>query len=558
VKTDAALQKIMEARIDTADRWTGGITLDATGAETYGTVVTLAESPVKPGLLIAGTDNGNLWITHNDGATWENMIDRVPGLPTTKDTYVARVEPSHFDTLTFYVAFDNHRWNDFTPYVYATSDGGRTFRSIANNLPNTSPADYLHVIRESPNSRDLLFVGSSQSVYVSIDRGRTWTKFASNLPSTPVYDLKIHPRDRELIAATHGRGFWIVDIAALEQMTPRVMAAGTHLFKPRVAFQWGEAPQLNLPGNGWAQAIWTSANPPFGADIVYNLAANAAGPPRFVVTSGAGDTSATITGPGGAGIHRVSWNFQLIAPRGAPAEQTPAQRRDSILLRVRAPMVLDSLQRAGFDTAAISRARQQVNAMNNPQLLAGGGRGGRGGGGGGGRGGGGGGQACEHPSTAWEQFCARPAETAGGRGGGGGGGGFGGLDSATAAAFAAPAAGGRGAAGGGRGGRGGRGGQEALDPIALIWSLIGMPQPSVGGRGGRGGGGGFAGFAGGGGIVTASTGDYTVTMTVGGQTFKQSFRVERVSGGEDTGGGGGDDEERDGKSPKAKAKAKSR
>ena len=155
------LSKQMKARMDTANKYTGGVTPDVTGAETYATVVTLAESYVKPGLLYAGTDDGNVWVTHTDGGTWENLSDRFPGLPS-KDVYVSRIEPSHADTNTFYVAFDNHRWNDFTPYLYRTTDGGRTFQSIANDLPSSSPADYLHVVREDPHNRDLLYVGSSR------------------------------------------------------------------------------------------------------------------------------------------------------------------------------------------------------------------------------------------------------------------------------------------------------------------------------------------------------------------------------------------------------------
>jgi hypothetical protein len=195
-------------------------------------------------------------------------------------------------------------------------------------------------------------------------------------------------------------------------------------------------------------------------------------------------------------------------------------------------MVLDSLQKAGYDSAAIARARGQIAFVNNPSAALG--RGGRGGRGGGGRGGAG--ESCEHPTTQWEQFCARPGESTGGRGGGG----FGGLDSATAALFAP---GNQPAAAAGRGGRGGRGGRNAtqgamgdasLDPVGRIWQLIGVPQPSFGGRGG----GGF----GGAGATLANTGDYLVTLSVGGQTYKQTFRIERVSGGsEDTPNFGGDD-----------------
>src|SRR3954454_3017149 len=261
---------------------------------------------MKPGLLLGGTDDGNVWITHNEGGSWENLSDRFPGLPS-KDVYVARVEPSHFDTLSFWVAFDNHRWNDFTPYLYATEDGGKTFHSIVNNLPKTSPADYLHVIREDPHNRDLLFVGSSRTVYASIDRGKTWNKFASNSPTVPVFGLQIHPRDHELIAATHGRSLWIVDIAALEQMTPKVIAQGTYLFTPKTSYQWGEGPQPGLPGNGYAQAVMTYANPPYGADIVYRLATAAPGPVRLIVSNAAGDTLASLNGPATVGVHHVNW-----------------------------------------------------------------------------------------------------------------------------------------------------------------------------------------------------------------------------------------------------------
>jgi hypothetical protein len=259
----------------------------------------------------------------------------------------------------------------------------------------------------------------------------------------------------------------------------------------------------------------TFANPPYGAEIVYRLAANAPGTVRLVVSNAAGDTLANLMGPGGAGVHSVNWNFQS-AVRRTRAELSPSQKRDSILLHVRAPAVLDSLARAGYDTAAIRTVRTQVAQIVNPNPNAGGGRGGRGGRGGQG------GQACEHPTTQWERFCARPAEepVEGGRGS---------LqpDTATAAA-AAPAA---------RRGRGGATGEAALNPVERIWTLIGMPAPApAGGRGGRGG------FFGAAGTTTANTGDYLVTLVVNGQTYRQTFRVERVSGNDDGPAFGGDDE----------------
>lgn len=486
----------LTAKLDTSLIWTGGITLDATGAETYGTIVTFAESYVKPGLLLAGTDDGNTWISHNDGGSWENLTGRFPGVP--KETYVVRVEPSHFDTLTFYVAFDGHRTNDFRPYVYMTRDGGRTFQSIAGNLPATSPADYLHVIREDVQNPNLLFVGSSLSVYVSLDRGAHWTRFAAGLPSVPVYDLKIHPRDRELIAATHGRGFWIADIAPLQQMTPAVLASNVKLFEPKTAFQWGEGPAVMASGNGNAQQYFTTASPAYGATITYRVGSGS-GSARILISDVRGDTIANLTGPGTAGLHTVVWNFSgtRAGTAAAPAGPSAGERRDSILKAVRGPVVLDSLTKAKYDPAAIARARELLAPPAAPA-----GAGGRGGAfaGAGGRGGrGGGAQPCHMPLTQWDEFCARPGESAAGGGGGG------------------------------RGGAGGPIGPESAN-VRRIFDIIGAPLAGGGGRGGRGG---FAAFGGGGGSFTAGTGDYLVTLIVGGQTQKQTLRVERVSGGAD-------------------------
>jgi hypothetical protein len=368
------------------------------------------------------------------------------------------------------------------------------------------------VVREDPRNRDLLFVGSSLSVYASIDRGQTWSKLASGMPSVPVYDLKIHPRDRELMAATHGRGLWFVDVSALEQMTQKSLADAATLYQPRTAFQWGEGPTLGLPGNGYGQAPLVIAPPAYGASISYRLRDSATTPVRVTVSDASGTQLFQTTGPGRAGVHTVNWAFQ-----GAPAARaalTPSGRRDSILMRVRAPQVIDSLTKAGYDTGAIAAVRRIVNVANNPQLQQG--LAGRFGGGGGGRGGN---VGCDHPPTQWDTFCARPAEPppAAARGGRGGRG------AAAADAAAADTSAEALAAAFGGGGGGGRGGDPAQNKI---WELIGMKAP----QGGRGGGGGF-----GGGGNLAEGGTYVATLTVNGSTYKQSFRVEKSGMGDDVG-----------------------
>jgi photosystem II stability/assembly factor-like uncharacterized protein len=484
------LSKKLEAKIDTSLRLTGGITADATGAETYGTIVAIEESPAKPGLLYAGTDDGNVWKSVNDGATWENLTPKLASfLPNGGEVVVSRIEASKFDTATVYVTFDNHRWGDFKPYLFVSTDGGKSFKSLVNNLPTGGPGDFLHVVREDPVNRNLLFVGSSLSVYASLDRGQTWSKFAANFPSVPVYDLQIHPRDHELIAATHGRGLWIVDINALEQMTTTVVAKSVHLFEPKPAFQWGEGPTLGASGNGNAQAFFATPNPTYGASLTYRVTGAGSGAARISVLDAQGDTLQTMTGPGTPGLHTVTWGY-AIAPKPQPrAPLSPSEKRDSILRTVRGPVVLDSLAKAKYDSAALAQARVLLNPAGGGGPPAGF----PGGGGGGGRGGG---VACERPLTQWEPFCARPAEAAPG--------------------------GGRGAGGGG----GGRGGGAPTPAVVKIFQLIGISAP--GGGGGRGGGGGF----GGGGGRNASTGDYQVILQVGGTVVKQKLHIENVGAGD--------------------------
>jgi hypothetical protein len=559
------LSKQQRAKIDTSMNKTGGITLDATGAETYGTIVSLAESYVRPGFLYAGTDDGNIWTTTTDGATWDQIpAARFPGLPR-GDVYVSRIEPSHFDSLSFYVAFDNHRWNDFTPYLYATADGGRTFRSIATGLP-TGSADQVHVIREDPVSRDLLYVGTSLGAYVSLDRGATWQRFMTGLPTVPVYDLKIHPRDRELIAATHGRALWIVDVTPLQQMAggalATVAAAPVHLFTPKTGYEYGQGPALGESSNGSGHKVFAAPSAPYGAEIVYHVAAGAApapavaadaaagahngatpdttatatanggatgdnaaggaggrrrggqGAPRgpqasIVITNARGDTVRTLTGPATAGLHRVVWDF-----RGRPvprAPLSPSQRRDSVEHAQRATFVIDSLEKAGTPRGVTETLRRLASGSIDPASLFRGG-GGRGSGGTGG---------------AW---VARPGEgafvgAAGAREQGEGAAAAGGEQSPLEALNAFP------------------GGTDALTELFQIPGRA--PERGGGGFGALFGGGGGRGR---GAAPVVASGDYLVTLTVGGRSYKQLLRVERLSGGDDSGSGFGEDGD-DGRDP---------
>lgn len=465
-------------KIRISTRTTGGITIDATGAETFGTIVSLNESPLRPGILYAGTDDGRLWSTTNDGGSWSEHTANVKGVPA--GTYVSRIEPSRFDSLTFYVSYDNHRRGDFTPYVFMTRDGGRSFTSIAGNLPTGGP-DYVYVIREDTKNPHLLFVGTDVGVYASLDKGTTWTKFMTGLPTTPVLDLVIHPRDGELVAATHGRSFWIVDISALQQVDAKVAAAPAHLFKPRTAFQWGEKP---FNGESVGQNLFQVPSPQYGAEITYKLAQSNAGQVRVVIQDASGDTLRTLNGPGAAGIQRVTWDF-----RGKPAPSpklSPAEVRDSINNVRKITTALDSIEKEGtLPKPLLDRFRTGLTGGPEAMqaMVQGFGFGG---------GGGFGAQAGR-----WQD---RPGETP-----------------ASAA----------GAAGAGRGGAGAGAPPDQQQLMTVLQAVVGRSGMAMffGGGGRRGGGG----------APLVGTGDYLVSITVGGQTYKQVLRVERVSGGSGSG-----------------------
>jgi photosystem II stability/assembly factor-like uncharacterized protein len=486
------LSKRLLAKIDTSIRKTGGVTPDLTGAETYGTIVSLAESPVRPGILWAGTDDGNVWLTRNDGATWDNITGRFPGVP--EEVYVSRIEPSNFDTATVYVSFDNHRRGDFTPYLFVSTDFGRTFRSIASNLPRGGP-DFVHVVREDPVNRDLLFVGTDVGAYVSLDRGQSWQRFMTGLPTVPVHDLKIHPRDHELIAGTHGRSIWIVDIAPLEQMTREVVSRPVHLFQPKTAFQYDQSP---AEGGTTGHKVFAAPSPAYGAEITYRLASAQPGQARVVITDARGDTLRTLTGPARPGLHRVTWDFRGRMP--APTPLSVSQRRDSIVQARRVDKVVDSLVQAGMSREALERLRVRIASGEIGGFF------------------GGGGQAQQRGI-----FSERPGEGALPRRGAGGEGGRAQRQLATPREMATPrdtaAVAGRAAAREGVRSES-EGDVETMDP-SFIQAFVRLTRPP-----GQGGGGGFGGqrLA-----PLVATGDYVVTLEVGGQRQRQMLRVERLT-----------------------------
>lgn len=212
---------------------------DTNGITRHGVVYTIAPSPLRANLVWAGTDDGNIWITKDDSRNWHNVTP--PAL--TSWSKVGTIEASHFDAGTAYAAIDRHRLDDYQPYIYRTTNAGASWTPIAVGIPTGS---FVNVVREDPQRRDLLYAGTERGVYVSFDGGELWQPLQLNLPVTSVRDIAVHGND--LVIATHGRAFWMMDdITPLRQMTDAVTAGGTYLFTPATAYRVQPGNQEGTP-----------------------------------------------------------------------------------------------------------------------------------------------------------------------------------------------------------------------------------------------------------------------------------------------------------------------
>jgi photosystem II stability/assembly factor-like uncharacterized protein len=278
------------------------MTSAGSGAENHCTIVTIAESPKDPKVIWAGTDDGNLQLTRDGGGTWTNVAGKLPA--EVRGLYVSRVAASHFDTARVYVAVDGHRSDVFKPFLFVSDDSGASFRSIGAALPAGGP---VKVVGEDLANPDLLFCGTEFGAFASFDRGAHWIPLREGLPTVAVDDLLIHPRDRDLIAGTHGRSVTVLDdISPLEQSTREVLAEPYHLFQPRPARAF-----FSLPYGGiWGDGFFTAKNPPFGAVIHYWVKEYTPEEVSFEIADANGRTVRKLKGAAGPGYNRVIWDLQ--------------------------------------------------------------------------------------------------------------------------------------------------------------------------------------------------------------------------------------------------------
>jgi len=293
----------------------GPITRDMTGTEWYGTIFSFAESPVKAGVLWAGSDDGLIHLSRDAGATWEDVTPKALG----RFTRVSLLEPSHFDAAVAYLAANRYQQDDFEPYLFKTADYGKTWTKIVTGIPAGA---YTRAVREDPVRRGLLFAGTETGIYVTLDDGGRWQPLQLNLPRASVRDIAVHGSD--LVVATHGRAFWVLDdISPLRQLTPALRGERVHLFAPEPAVRFlGRRSERPVPAAG--------ENPLPGAGVTYWLQQKPTGDVALAFLDSAGtvirtfsgkaDSSATVDSatyapsdsavPARAGANRFVWNLR--------------------------------------------------------------------------------------------------------------------------------------------------------------------------------------------------------------------------------------------------------
>ncbi len=307
----------------------GGLTYDVTGAENHTTILTIAPSPVEQDVIWVGTDDGNVQLTRDGGATWANVVDRIRGAPD--NTWVPHIEPSKFDGGTVFVVFDDHRRGNNRPYVYETTDYGRSWTSLVTE--DIEDFNFVHVIEQDPVDPDLLYLGTEYGMYVSLNGGQDWFRWDHGLGRFPHRALVVHPRDHDLVIGTHGRAAYILDdVRPLRAIAadPSIMEGPLHLFEIPSTTQYrvAQVPGIRFTGD----AMFIGENRPYGALLTYHVgggederAAEGSGEDRpaaqgegddgdaktiIEVVDAGGEVIRRFEGPAEPGINRREWDLR--------------------------------------------------------------------------------------------------------------------------------------------------------------------------------------------------------------------------------------------------------
>lgn len=297
------------------------------GIPYYPTLTVVAESPLRPGLLYVGTDDGNLQVSQDDGQSWTEVSERLPGLP--ESSWISAIEVSRFAEGTVYVAINNYRNDDYANYVYRSEDHGESWIPITNGLPEERVA---RIIKEDPRAPHLLYLGTELGLFLSFDQGGNWIPFQNNLPTVAVNDLVVHPRDNDLVLGTHSRGIWIFDnLTPLQEASAESLEADAHLFSLAPATMIRYTRERGHAGD----MIFYGENPPDGAIIDYHLREPVSAEDiSLTVLHGDGTLIRELRPDTTEGVHRILWDFRYARLAGLPIDTinveeggTPPRRR---------------------------------------------------------------------------------------------------------------------------------------------------------------------------------------------------------------------------------------
>lgn len=265
------------------------------------TLYVIAESPVKQGVLWTGSNDGQIQVTQDEGKTWTNVTANIKGIAPWGT--IRSIDPSNFDAGTVYISISYQQLGDFKPYIFKTSNYGKTWKAIGAGIP-ASNSSFVHSIKEDPSQKGLLYAGTDNGLYISPDDGASWVQLKNNLPPAPIYYIAIQKNFRDLVLATYGRGFYILD-----DLTPiRAWSQGqfnqNKLLAPKQAYRFNYKTGIHS-----ASSLVTGSNPPYGASINYYLADSVKENPSIIILNQKGDTIQTIAGNKTKGLHRAWWNL---------------------------------------------------------------------------------------------------------------------------------------------------------------------------------------------------------------------------------------------------------
>ena len=297
----------------------GGIAVDNLMTFDGATLFSIEESPIEPGLIWTGSNDGQVQLTRDGGKIWTNVTAKIPNLP--KWGTIANIEPSNYKKGTAYITVDLHQMGDFDPYVYKTEDYGQSWKFISGSVPK-SVHSFAHVIKEDPKRQGMLYLGVDNGLYLSFDDGKNWSRLRNNLPPAPVYWLEIQERFDDLVVGTYGRGYYILDdISALREFQ-ETESKDAHLFSLREAYRFQNRQAIKTDG----PSMNSGKNPAYGAYINYFLKDSTEQKVEVQILNKENEVIRTLKGESSAGVHRTVWDLRYEPTYKPKLKTTPPGR----------------------------------------------------------------------------------------------------------------------------------------------------------------------------------------------------------------------------------------